>query len=175
MPQKSTLSRLDSESKIPCEPRQRTKSHTLICFNDKRAAPVEKRLHSHCVWPAESLMIMRWIAAMSATGGAVIPRRAQDQAAEIQALVGRILEREDIGLHVAERGLRLLDRAVSEGIDDPFLEIHLTRMDGDDLFALRVGELVVRESEHVHLHARRDQRDHRFLVLRNPRRGVQGD
>ena len=42
-----------------------------------------------------------------------------------------------------------------------------------DVLGLAYDEFT--ESQHVHLHARRDQRDHRLLVLRNPRRGVQGD
>ena len=112
---------------------------------------------------------------MRAHARAVIPRRTKNQAAEIQAFVSRIFQREDIGFHIAKGRFRLLDRAMRERVDDPFLEIHFTRMHSDNLLAFGIGEIVVRKTEHIHLHARRDERDDRLLVLRNARRSMQRD
>lgn len=44
----------------------------------------------------------------------VIPSRVQDQTAKIDPSIAGIQYRQDIGLHIAERGERLMDDASSE-------------------------------------------------------------
>src|SRR5690348_11898513 len=56
------------------------------------------------------------------------PGRAEDDRAEIFSLIVGILQRQHVGLHVAERRLRLLDDTLSEVIDNAFLEVRLARV-----------------------------------------------
>jgi len=76
----------------------------------------------------------------------VVPGRAQDDAAEVQPPVARVLQRQHVGLHIAEGGRGLVARTLGKGVDDRLLEVLLARMHGDDLFALLARELVVGET-----------------------------
>ncbi len=108
-------------------------------------------------------------------GAAIVPCRSEDQAAEVQASVARVLQGEDVGLHVAEGGLRLAERAFRERGNDAFLEVCLARVREHHGVALVARELVVGQAQHVHLDAVRHEGDHRLLMARNARRGVQSD
>ena len=57
---------------------------------------------------------------------------------------------EDVGLDVAEGGLRAVLDAVGEGLQNLVLEVR-ARVGGGDLGALLVGELVVVDAEDVEL------------------------
>src|ERR1700720_3183398 len=114
-------------------------------------------------------------AAVCVDGCSPAPGGAADYAAEIAAREMRILVGEHVGLYVAEGSVRLVFDAVVEGLDDVFLEAVAARMRPHHRLALRVGEFAIGNTQHVHLDARRHQRDHRVHVLRNAGRGVQRD
>src|SRR3982074_1024544 len=65
------------------------------------------------------------------------PGGGADHAAEIAAPEGRILIRKNIGLHIAERRLRLVLNAVIEGLDDVFFELRDEGIFMQPLLALR--------------------------------------
>src|SRR5712671_1760426 len=95
-----------------------------------------------------SVTFMAWL-----LGGLGRPGRSADHAAEVAALESRILVRENVGLDVAERGVRLVPDAVVEGLDDVFLEAIAARMRIDHRVSLLVAVFGIGEPEHVHLHA----------------------
>src|SRR5580704_4411472 len=101
------------------------------------------------------------------------PGGAADYAAEIAAREVRILVGEHVGLDVAKGGVRLWPDAVVEGLDNVFLETAAARMRLHHRLPLCVAEFRVGDAQHVHLYARRHQRDHRMHVLWNARRGMQ--
>src|SRR5882672_2357726 len=78
------------------------------------------------------------------------PGRGADHAAEIAAPEGRILIRENIGFHIAERRLRLMLDAVIEGLDDVFFEMRCPRMCMHPRLALRIAVLGTAKPEHIH-------------------------
>ena len=87
----------------------------------------------------------------------------------------RVLVGEHVGLDVAEGSVRLVLDAVVERLDDVFLEVAAARIRPHHRLALCVGEVGVGDTQHVHLYARRHQRNNRVHVLWNARRGVQRD
>lgn len=103
------------------------------------------------------------------------PLRLQDEVAEVDASIVGITTGENVGFDVAERGLRLLDGAASEGVDDATFEIAAARMRRDDRLALGLGEGVVVDADDVHLHARADERHDWSLVLRDSWRRMERD
>src|SRR5690606_11931090 len=56
------------------------------------------------------------------------PRRITDDAAEVPGMEMRFLVGDDVCLHVAESGVRLVSDAVVESLDDVFLEVRRARM-----------------------------------------------
>jgi hypothetical protein len=64
---------------------------------------------------------------------------------------------------------------IIEGVDDIVLEVAATRVRRDHRFALRVRELLIGDSEHVHLDTRGDERHFRLLMLWDAGRRVQRD
>src|SRR3982074_2285220 len=95
------------------------------------------------------------------------PGGGADHAAEIAAPEGRILIRKNIGLHIAERRLRLVLNAVIEGLDDVLLEVIRTRVRTYDGLPLRIAVFGISQAKYVHFDARRQERDDRVHVLRD--------
>jgi hypothetical protein len=80
--------------------------------------------------------------------GELYPRQGRaDHAAEIAAPEGRILVRENIGLHVAEGRLRLVLDAVVEGLDDVFFEMYVPRMGMNYRLALFIAVFGISEAK----------------------------
>src|SRR6266478_2171773 len=76
-------------------------------------------------------------------GGLPAPGGVADHAAEVAAGKMRILVREHVGLHVAERRLRLVLDAVVERLDDVFLEVRAARVRMHYRLALRIAVLAI--------------------------------
>src|ERR1700716_1284244 len=89
------------------------------------------------------------------------PSGAADHAAEISSREMRVLVGEHVGLDVAEGSVRLVPDAVVEGLDDLFLEAVAARMRLHHRPALCVGKFGISNAQHVHLYARRQERNHR--------------
>src|SRR5437016_7315198 len=104
--------------------------------------------------------------------GLPAPGGAADHSAEIAAGEVRILVREYVGLHIAERCLRLVLDAVVERLDDIFLEMRSTRMGMRHGLALRVAVFGIGQAKHVHFDAARHQSYDGMHVLRYSRRRV---
>src|SRR4051794_31770637 len=76
------------------------------------------------------------------------PGAALDDVHEVAALVARHEAFEDVGLDVAEGGLRPGRYAVGERLEDGLLEVG-PRVQGGDLRAVGVADVVVSDAEHV--------------------------
>src|SRR5882757_6403113 len=100
-------------------------------------------------------------------GCSAVPGGATNHAAEISRREMRVLVGEHVGLDVAEGSMRLVPDAVVEGLDDLFLEAVAARMRLHHRPALCVGKFGISNAQHVHLYARRQERNHRVHVLWN--------
>src|SRR5882757_694764 len=102
------------------------------------------------------------------------PVRVLDDVDEVGPLISRDEALQHVGFHVAERRFRLGGDAFGERLQDAALEVR-TWVQGGDLGAVGVADVVVADAEHVVLDARRHQCDLWLHELRDTWRGVQGD
>jgi hypothetical protein len=109
-------------------------------------------------------------------GGKILYPPQADPRITLQKLPERrVLVRQHIGLHVAERRLRLVPDAVIEGLDDLFLEPPLARMQANDRLPHGIVIVGIRQSKHIHFDTGGDQGDDRMHVLRDAGGGMQRD
>src|SRR4051812_1202906 len=86
------------------------------------------------------------------------PVRVEDGVNEVDAREPGEKPPEDVGLDVAERGLRLVLDAIGECLKDLPLEVR-PWMQGGDGPAVGLAEVVVADAQYVVLHPGSDQRD----------------
>ena len=93
--------------------------------------------------PARRMTCLRELrrSAVTQRGCSAVPMRAANHAAKISAHEVGILVGQDIGLHIAESGIRLMFDPLVEGLDGVFLEMGRTGISGDHGLALSVGKL----------------------------------
>ena len=103
------------------------------------------------------------------------PGRAADDTAKIGAMEVRVFVGENVGVDVAKRRVWPVFESVVEGLNDFLLEPGRAGVGRNHGVALLVWELLVGDTEHVHLDASGDEGDDWVHVHWDIRRRVQGD
>src|SRR5471032_199416 len=109
---------------------------------------------------ARLCVTVRGVAAACRVMVRIVPCGSENNAAEIQAFVVRIFQCQHVRIDGAKGRFRLADHALCKRIDDAFLEVLDPRVRRYHQLALRVGEFVIGQTEHIHFNARSHQCDH---------------
>src|ERR1700710_2054155 len=103
------------------------------------------------------------------------PGRTANHTAEVAPRETGVLIRENIRLHIAEGGVRLVLDTIIEGLDDFLLELRLARMGMHHRLTFFRPVFGISQPKHIHFDAGGDQRNNWMHMLRNAGRGVQGN